>query len=377
MDVRNNFSREVKALWGDGTGPSLGVIATSWGLILGTPIIYPVILPHLRTYYDLSLATVGLLMTVLGLFTSLGQLPGGVLADWFSERKLLAGSTVIAAGAVAVVITADTRLVLFAATAVWRVGQSLYPIARITFLSNIYPDRLGSALGVTMAVGDLGQVVLPAIAGFIAFGVSWQAGLGYTIVPLILAGVVITITVPSQDVTSSSSNNRLRRDILDVMAMMREPAIGFMTVVLFLYIFIWISFTAFYPTYLTTVTGLSSPVASLMFGLFFAVGVVVKPIGGAAYDRVGMRASLTGALLPAFAGFVLLPVLNDTGFLVSVTVLMSVMTASGTITQSYLSESFPEELQGTALGVVRAASATLGASGPVIFGLIADYGYFN
>lgn len=122
-------------------------------------MIYPVLLPHLRTSFNLSLTVAGLLVTILWLGSALGQLPGGVLADRYSERIVMTASVILVAVALMFVVTAPTPLILFAATGLVGLGQSLYPIARITILSDIYPNRIGSALGVTMATGDLGQTV--------------------------------------------------------------------------------------------------------------------------------------------------------------------------------------------------------------------------
>lgn len=45
---------------------------------MGVRMIYPVLLPRIRTAYDLDLTTAGFLLTVLFLAYALGQLPGGV-----------------------------------------------------------------------------------------------------------------------------------------------------------------------------------------------------------------------------------------------------------------------------------------------------------
>ena len=377
MKVGAVLGREAKALWSGGRGTSLVAIATAWGLLVGTRMIYPIVLPYLQTTYGLSLTVAGLLVTVLWLCGAMGQLPGGVLADRYDERTIMAVSAVTVSVALLFVVTAPTTFVLFAATALWGAGHSLYPVARITLLSNLYADRLGSALGVTMATGDIGQTVLPPIAAVLAVAIAWQAGLGFVVPLLIVAATLIVVTIPAGEPTDAPSNARSLRDALGVFAEMRRPAMGFMTIILFLYIFIWQSFTAFYPTYLISVKGLSPSVASVIFGFFFAVGVVVKPVAGAAYDRIGMRASLVGVLVPPVVGFALLPVVDGVWLLLGLTALVSTMLGSGAITQSYLAESFSEEMQGTGLGVVRTTTATLGAGGPVVFGVVADYGYFD
>ncbi|MCG1002602.1 MULTISPECIES: MFS transporter [Halobacterium] len=384
MGLHTAVRREVTALWGDGKGVSLVAVATGWGLLNGGRMVYPVIIPYLQTDYGLSLTVSGLLVTVLWFFAAIGQLPGGMLADRYDERALMAVSAVVVAAALGLVVTSSSPLVLFAATAVWGLGHSLYPIARITILSKLYTQRLGSALGVTMATGDIGQTVLPPIAAALAAAVAWQAGLGFVAPLLVLAGILVYATSPSRDdaddgtdAETDSESTQSLRDAVDVLAELRTPEIGFMTVILFLYIFVWQSFTAFYPTYLTSVKGLSTPQASVLFGFFFAVGVLVKPLAGAAYDRIGMRRSLIGILLPAAAGFVLLPVVSGVWPLVGVTALVSTMLGTGAITQSFLADAFSEATQGTGLGVVRTLTASLAAAGPVVFGVVGDHGYFD
>ncbi|MFP9193506.1 MFS transporter [Natronosalvus vescus] len=377
MVVRTAIGNEVRALWDGGRGISLIAVATAWGLLVGTRMIYPVLLPAIQTTYGLRLSVAGLLVTVLWLFASLGQLPGGVLADRYNERTLLAVSTIIVAVALGFVVTAPTPLVLFLATALWGLGHSLYPIARITLLSTLYSERLGSALGVTMATGDIGQTVLPPVATALAVAVSWHLGLGFVAPLLVLAGVLIWVAVPSRPATERPTQSGSLRETLSVFGELRNPSMAFMTVILFLYIFIWQSFTAFYPTYLTTVKGLSYTVSSVLFGFFFAVGVVVKPLSGAAYDRIGMRGSLISILLPPVAGFALLPFVENIWLLLGITALISTMLGSGAVTQSYLADSFSAEMKGTGLGVIRTTTATLGAGGPLLFGIIGEYGYFD
>ena len=78
-----------------------------------------------------------------------------------------------------------------------------------------------------------------------------------------------------------------------------------------------------------------------------------------------------------FVGFLALPAADTLWALVVVTALISTMLGSGAITQSFLAESFAKDMRGTGLGAVRTLAATLGAAGPVLFGIIADRGYFD
>lgn len=369
--------REAKALWAGGRGWSLVVIAGVWGLLLGTRMIYPVLLPYFRDSFGLSLTVAGFLVTILWLGSAVGQLPGGMLADRYSERSVMTAGALVVALAVSTVLLAPTAVALFAATAFVGMGQSLYPVARITILTDLYPERVGSAIGVTMATGDLGQTVLPPIAGAVALVVAWQVGLGFMIPLLLLAAIALWVVLPSQTGVEAENDSLSAESAQTLLAELRQSNMLFFVFILFLYILVWQAFTGLYPTYLVEEKGLSSSVAALLFSLFFACGVVVKPAAGAAYDRIGARGSLVGVLAGPVVGFALLPVVDSLLSLVVITALVSTMLGSGAITQSFLSEAFSDEVRGTGLGAVRTASATLGAVGPVLFGLIADRGFFD
>ena len=377
MSTFTSVRNEVKELWGGGKGRHLLVIASGWGVLLGTRMAYPVLLPYLRAEFDLSLTVAGLLVTFLWLGSALGQLPGGVLADRYSERTVMVAGAGLVALALVFVVAAPTPAVLFVATAAVGVGQSLYPIARITILSGIYPDRIGSALGVTMATGDLGQTVLPPVAGLLAAAIAWQAGLGFVVPLLLLVALALRVVLPAGTPTEGGADAFSTGRVRDVVRELRRSNVAFVAFILFLYILVWQSFTGFYPTYLVEEKGLSSSSAGLLFSVFFAFGVLVKPLSGAAYDRVGMRTALVLVLVGPIAGFVLLPFVEGFWALAAVTAVVSTMLGSGAITQSFLSDSIPAEIRGTGLGVVRTTSATLGAAGPVLFGAIADRGYFD
>ena len=377
ISVLTSVREEARELWGGGKGRFLVVIASGWGLLLGTRMAYPVLLPYLRESFGLSLTAAGLLVTVLWLGSALGQLPGGVLADRYSERTVMVAGAGLVALALVFVVVAPTAAVLFAATGFVGLGQSLYPIARITILSEIYPDRIGSALGVTMATGDLGQTVLPPVAGVLAAAIAWEAGLGF-VVPLLLAiGAVLWVVLPEGLSTGEGSATLRTGRVRDVVGELRGTNVAFVAFILFLYILVWQSFTGFYPTYLVEQKGLSSSTAGLLFSVFFAFGVLVKPISGVTYDRIGLRSALVLVLVGPVAGFVLLPFVEGFWPLAATTVLVSTMLGSGAITQSFLSDAIPAEIRGTGLGVVRTTAATLGAAGPVVFGAIADRGYFD
>lgn len=375
MDVFASVARSISALRGQGRGRVLLAVAAGWGLLVGTRMSYPVLLPYIREAYGLSLSVAGLLVTIVWLGSALGQLPGGILADRFNERYVMTAGLVVVAVALSIVSLSGNVVVVFLGTGLVGLGLSLYPIARITVLTDIFPDAVGSALGVTMAAGDTGQTVLPPLVGFLAAAVAWQLGLGVLVPLFLLLATLVWIVVP--DGEPSETDALFFERARTVVASLRTRSMALVTVVLFFYILVWQSFTGFYPTYLVEVKGLAPSVAGTVFALFFAIGIVVKPIAGAAYDRFGMRTSLLAVLVGPVFGLGALPFVERVTVLIALTALVSTMLGSGAITQSFLAEEIPEEIRGTGLGVVRTTAASLGAAGPVLFGLLAENGFFD
>jgi predicted MFS family arabinose efflux permease len=286
-------------------------------------------------------------------------------------------SSGLVVAALTFVLFAPNAATLFVAVPIWGLATSLYPIARITVLSETYPDRLGSALGISMATGDIGQTLAPPVAGTLAAVLVWQAGLGY-VIPLLIAGAAgIWVVVPRRSRGGDATETLSTDTAQHVVEELRRPTMLFVSFILILFFFFWQAFTSFFPTYLVTEKGLSATMAGILFGVFFAVGAVVKPIAGMAYDRIGMRWALIAVLLAPVAGLFLLPLADRLETIVLVTLLISPMLGNGAITQSFVAEQFPAEIQGTGLGTVRTAAATVGATGPVLFGVVADQGYFN
>ena len=373
-DLRNG----VADLWSGGRGRILTAVAAGWFLSIGVRMIYPVMLPYLRTAYGLDLTTAGLLLTVLFLAYALGQFPGGVLADRFGERFTLTASAVISAVTLTLVVTANSSIVLFAATALFGFGTALYAVGRYTVLPRLYTDRLGAANGVTAASQDAGQSLLPPVASVIAAAFLWQLGFGFAIPLFLLAAVALWAVVPPRSSSASDGDSGFSRDDFHVLtSVFRQPSVVYATAVLILGLFVWQAFTSFYPTYLVEVKGLSTTVASFLFGIFFALGILIKPLAGGAYDRFGIRRSLTIVASGPTIGLIVLPYVDALWMLIIVTALVSTLLGFATVVEPSLLHSLPVEIRGTGFGILRSVGFTIGATSPVLFGAAADRGFFD
>ena len=368
----------AKGLWADGKGKILFAIAAGWFLSIGLRFVYPVLLPSLQSAYGINLTTAGLLLSVLWVAYALGQLPGGILSDRIDERNILVLSTAISAATIALVAAANSVVVLFAATAAFGAGTALYGVARFTALSHVFPNNEGAAIGLTMAAGDLGNALLPPAAGLVAGVLAWQYGFGLTVPLFVFVVVLLWAFVPKRTSAASSSIDKLSLDMVrKIFAALSQPSIVVVAILQFLGYVAWQGFTGFYPTYLIDIKGLSPPVATLLFGGFFGLGVIIKPIVGSVYDRFGIRRSFPIVMGVFMVSVGLLPLLERFWSIVIATVFLSSILGYGTITLSYLTTALPESVQGTGLGTLRTIYMTIGAGSPVVMGALADRGFFD
>lgn len=375
MRYLTNAKRAVADLRSGGRGKILLAVAFGWFLSISVRMIYPALLPHIRGAYDLTLTTAGFLLTVLWIAYAAGQLPGGILADWTGERPLLIASSLLAATMLALVVVAESAIVLFLATALFGLGTALYGVSRFTILDKIYSDQLGTATGATMAAGDVGNAVMPPAAGTLAVAVGWQYGFGVAVPLFVLAAVGLWRTLPRRE--SATGPLRESLSLEDVVPSLSHPAVFRGTVLLVLWAVIIQAFMGFYPTYLVDEKGLSSQASTALFGFFFALGILMKPIAGRAYDSVGVRIPLLALVSSAGLALVALPVAGEAWLFVPLTVLASTLLGFETIVISDLTSRLPDGTRGTSLGALRTVYLALGAMSPVVFGAIADQGYFD
>lgn len=352
------------------------IVAVGWFLSIGMRTVYPVLLPDIRAAYGFDFRIAGLLISILWGAYALGQLPGGILSDQFGERVVLTTSTLFSAVALALVVVSGFTVVVFVTTALFGFATALYGVARYTVLSKVFPNHDGAAIGVTLAAGNIGNAILPMTAGAIAVIFSWREGLGLAVPLFVITTFFIWITLPldSSEDSVSTFDKKVRNRLSSEL---RRPVILLVTAMLVLMISVWQTFTGFYPSYLIEIKGLPAATAVTVFSFFFSLAIVIQPLAGTVYDRIGVRQTLLIFLSLTTVGFILLPFVQTTGMIIAVTVLLACMTSVIAVTMPYLTSHLPERVQGTGLGLLRTGYMMVGAASPAIFGALAEGGYFK
>jgi MFS family permease len=362
-------------LWRDGNGWILLSIATGWFLSIGVRVVYPAILPFIRDEFGISLTIAGLLLTVVWSAYALGQLPGGLLGDWYGEGNILVVSTLLSSGAIIIVASSQTIETLFLASMIFGFSTALYGPIRFTVFTDVYTDRAATAVGLTMAAGNVGNSVLPVLAVFLAGIGTWRWGFWITAPMFFGVCLFLKWSVPARTAESTALLELAPRMMVKrVAGAIRQRDILAFTLVQVFMGFTFQGFIGFYPTYLIEVKELAPTTAASVFGVFFLSAIVLQPLAGIIQDAVGAKRTLSVAIGLFIIGLVVLPVLSGTIVLVLVTIVLAARTGNGVIVNTYLAEALPADVKGSGLGLLRTVWILIGTTGPTVIGIFGDQG---
>lgn len=359
----------------NGKGRILGSVAAGWFLSIGVRYIYPSILPFLQSEFGFDLTAAGLLLTALWAGYALGQFPGGILGDVIGEGNILVVSTALSTVAVLTVAVSVNTYMLFIGTVVFGLATSLYGPTRFTIFTDIYGDRAGTAVGLSHAAGSIGNTTLPAMAAAIASYATWRLGYGILLPAFVGVTAAIWLTVPARTSEGTGTNVRVFKiPLRRIRSAVARGGIPGVVAIQILLAFVSQGFLGFYPTYLVEIKGFSPRTAALLFGLYFAVGIVVQPLTGLSNDRFGPRATLAVLIGSFFAGLLALYFARTAVHVLLVTVLVSHRNGTGIVTNTYIANALFEDVKGSGLGLLRTCWMLIGALSPAFVGYVGDRG---
>jgi len=139
-----------------------------------------ILLPLWASEFSLTLTGVGVLKAVYTAGMALSQIPAGILAERWGERRLLVvGTAVTALGYLGVATLASGMLPFAALLLVAGLGSGVqHPLAS-SLVSRAYetgPRR--AALGTYNFAGDLGKIAVPAAVALVTTAIGWRYASG-------------------------------------------------------------------------------------------------------------------------------------------------------------------------------------------------------
>lgn len=361
-------------MWTGTRGRVLFVVSLGWLIILGTRLVVPALLPHIRAEFGFTHTVGGFIFTTILFVAALLQYPGGMIADRIGDRFILATSITVILAAVAIMTISSAFTVFFLGIVLFGVGTGLYGTPRVTVLSRLFPDRDGTAIGISSAAGNIGTTILPVIAGGLAVIIGWRAGFGFILPVIVVTALATWVYLPAHQPPAAFS---VRENLKAVTRSLRLRSVLVVSIAMICTFFVYQGVTAFLPTYLIEEKAISPGLAAGLFGLFFAGGVIAQLAGGILGDRYGRRPTLAGITALTALMLFTLPFVTSLPGIIIVILALSVQLGFWPIAFSYAVAALPDAIEASGLGLLRSSYLIVGSLGSLAVGVFADAALFD
>jgi len=332
-------------------------------------ILY-VLLPIWAREFGLAFVQVGAIRTVYTGAMSLFQIPAGLLAERWGERRLLAlGTAVTGAGFIAAGSTGGFAALLGVLLIAGLGSGVQHPLAS-TLVSTAYETgRRRAALGTYNFSGDLGKIAMPASVGLAAALVGWRtASAASGVLGLVAAGAIFVVLArlstgarPATDSRETSGGWGIR----DARAFAALSAIGVIDSGT------RTPFLTFLP-FILIAKGLATAGVGLALAILFAGGAVGKFVCGLAAERIGVIRAVILTEVATAVGIALVVVAPLPVALVALAPLGIALNGTSSVLYGTVADLVSAHRRGRAYGLYY--TITLGASAvsPTIYGLVSD-----
>ncbi len=332
--------------------------------------VYVPILPAFVSARTPSLAAVGFVLSMYGLWTALLRIPTGIAADATGRNRifLTIGAILSAGGAAVMLVSRSTASLAFGRALTGASVAAWVPMLTV-FAGYFEPHRAVFATSLLSFASSLGQMIATVSTGFIdslgGYGLTFIVAVGFSIAASL---IFVVIKLPKVRISTSE-----RLSLGSILAVARRKDVLVPSVTNAVCQFgIWALVFGFMPLLARSV-GASVTVAGLLVTLYTAAYMTASLLTALIADR-GHRRGILYLGFTTFAGGALLAALGGTtSFLFVSTVLMGM--ANGVDFPTLLGLSIQHvkaSRRSTAMGIHQALYAIGMFTGPWVGGILAD-----
>ncbi|NGM67689.1 MFS transporter [Natronolimnobius sp. AArcel1] len=316
-------------------------------------------------------ATAGLAATAVWVGSALSRLPTGYLLTYVSrQRTILAMGLFLSITSAFTAISPDIRYTIVGAFLVG-LATGVFYIAANPLVSELYPERVGLAVGIRGMFSQLAAVSVPFLVSLAIILGTWRLVFGAIAVGAFVVTMVFRVAVTNADMPTAGADDR---DFLGaIRRQWRLIAVG----IIFVGFagFVWQGVFNFYVTYLGVAKDIPSGQATTLLTVMFAAGVPSFVIAG----RLADRFSYLPVLFATLVGFVvtLLALTMVEGFIAIALVSVAmglIVHCLFPVADAYLLDTLPDENRASAYSGFSATMMLMQAPGSVAVGLLAQAG---
>jgi len=355
---------------GDGDGPPRGrlrLFGSLCGLVflvnLARVVFAPLVEP-LRRAFLLSPAEAGLVVTLVWLGSALPRLPAGYLLTRVDRHRVVLGAGGVLAGAAVFTAVAPSATWLYAGAFTMGLASGPYFLAANPLVSELFPDRVGRAIGVHGTASQVAAVGAGPLVGGVLLVADWRAAFWLIAAAAATSTAAIYLSARGAELPTAGSDDR---DLLGaVRAQWRIVLTGI--AVVGLTGFVWNGLFNFYVTYLVS-EGVAEATGRDLLTVAFAAGVPAFLVTGRLADRVAYVPLLLSILVGFVVAVVVLTVTSGFWPLVAASAFLGyVIHSLFPAIDTYLLDSLPDRHRASAYAVFSAAMMLVQAAGSVVVG---------
>jgi len=358
---------------------SVMLVGLGHGAIHWVAATYILLMEFIRTDLGLSYVEITFFGTVFYIAAFSMNLFSGPIIDLFGRRVVFQGlSLIIGATSLALFMVTEDYYLLCALVAIIGMSNNLWHPAAISFLSSRHPTSRGYVLAVHASGANLGDLIAPAVVGGLMVWLGmWQKTAAIATIPVFITAAIIFIYLLPKDTPhekqvpqegsslggyfsgfSSAFKNRLVLG-LALMAGFRSMAQTGLLI--------------FVPLYVASRFGGDALAMGAAMSVMQVGGLVAGLIAGTVSDTVGRKPIvLGGTLSTTVVIFALALIDNQTIFVIGVAILGFFLYAIRPVVHSWLMDTVPAHLGGSATSVMFGTQSILSTLTPIIGGIIAD-----
>ena len=334
-------------------------------------VIFAPLLQEFIAVFSIGEGTAGLIATLAWLGSAALRLPTGWVLTRVPRHRVILATGAILTGAAAFIASATSVAMVGVGALLMGLSSGTYFVAANPLVSELYPDRVGWALGVH---GTSSQVAAVAAAPFVTLILTLFAD--WRVVFVCISAVAAAATVALFLAARSTDLPDAGTDDTDILGAVRTQwPIALVGVTLVGTTgFVWQGLFNFYELYMGT-KGLDTATARNLLTVVFAAGVPAFFVSGRLADRLP-RVPYLLAIIGSFAGCLLLLTLAS-GF----AAVLALTAAIGYVIHSlfpaidtYLLDALPDDSRASAYAWYSAGMMTVQATGSSAVGALREAG---
>jgi predicted MFS family arabinose efflux permease len=341
-------------------------------------VAFAPMLDSLALAFDVtSQGKVGLIATLVWLGSALPRIPTGWLLTRVPRHRVILGTGVVLTSAATFTTFAWSLNSVYVGSLLMGLASGAYFISANPLVSELFPDRVGRALGVHGTASQVAAVAAPLFVG-VVLAATWLVvpfarwRLVFAGIAVLAAATTVVFYLVSRHATLPDAGSE-DRDLLAA-ARAQWPLVVAGVVFLGFTGFVWNGVFNFYVQYLDSVKDVAPPTGRVLLTGIFAAGVPAFWLTGRLMDRVP-HVPVILTILGAFAALLgALTVVSGLYAIVAVSLLLGyVIHSLFPAMDIYLLDALPDQHRGSAYALYSGTMMLVQSTGSVALGTMQDF----